>query len=243
MTDLGNPVFAPVLRGISSRLESAGFIDLITETQDDHERLRIAIDQLLRRRVDALIVAAARVGDADVVEAARREGTPVVLAVRSLIGSGIPTVAADDVMGGYLAALHLADLGHRAVAEIPGPQDVQPFIDRAIGFERGAAERGLEVQRPAEYASDPNPDAGAHLAGLVLDLGTEVPTAIFAHNDSMAVGAIATLRAHGVRCPQRRLGAGIQRRAVHRARRPALCPRSAFPGSRSATPQRRSRSP
>ncbi len=76
MTDLGNPVFAPVLRGISSRLESAGFIDLITETQDDHERFRIAIDQLLRRRVDALIVGAARVGDADVVEAARREGTP-----------------------------------------------------------------------------------------------------------------------------------------------------------------------
>jgi LacI family transcriptional regulator len=202
MTDLGNPVFAPVLRGISSRLEGAGFIDLITETQDDHERLRIAIDQLLRRRVDALIVAAARVGDADVVEAARREGTPVVLAVRSLIGSGIPTVAADDVMGGYLAALHLADLGHRAVAELQGPQDVQPFIDRAIGFERGAAERGLEVQRPAECAGDPNPDAGAHLAGLVLDLGTEAPTAIFAHNDSMAVGAIATLRAHGLRCPQ-----------------------------------------
>ena len=57
MTDLGNPVFAPVLRGISSRLERAGFIDLITETQDDHERLRVAIDQLLKRRVDALIVA------------------------------------------------------------------------------------------------------------------------------------------------------------------------------------------
>ena len=127
---------------------------------------------------------------------------PVVLAVRALIGSGIPTVAADDVMGGYLAALHLADLGHRAVAEIQGPQEVQPFIDRAIGFARGAAERGLVVQRPAEYARDPNPDAGAHLTELVLGLDRDVPTAIFAHNDSMAIGVIAKLRAHGLRCPQ-----------------------------------------
>ena len=201
ITDLGNPVFAPVLRGISSRLERAGFIALITETRDDHERLCVAIEKLLERRVDALIVGAARRGDAEVIDAARREGTPIVLAVRSLVGSGIPTVAADDVMGGYLAALHLASLGHRVVAEIAGPQEVQPFIDRSTGFARGASETGLVVVRPDAQASDPNPDAGAHLTELVLGLREETPTAIFAHNDSMAVGALATLRAHGLRCP------------------------------------------
>ncbi len=202
MTDLGNPVFAPVLRGISSRLERAGFIALITETQDDHERLCVAIEKLLERRVDALIIAAARRGDAEVISAAGRDGTPIALAVRSLVGSGIPTVAADDVMGGYLAARHLASLGHRVVAEIAGPQEVQPFIDRSSGFARGASESGLVVVRLDAPASDPSPDAGALLTEGVLGLRDETPTAIFAHNDSMAVGVIATLRAHGIHCPR-----------------------------------------
>lgn len=201
MTDLGNPVFAPVLRGISSRLERAGFIALITETQDDHERLCVAIEKLLERRVDALIIGAARRGDAEIIDAARREGTPVVLAVRSLVGSGIPAVAADDVTGGYLAARHLADLGHRVVAEIAGPQEVQPFIDRSIGFARGASEAGLTVLRLDAQAAVPSPEAGAQLTELVLALQEEPPTAIFAHNDSMAVGAIGVLRKHGVHCP------------------------------------------
>jgi LacI family transcriptional regulator len=202
ITDLGNPIFAPVLRGISSRLESAGFIALITETQDDHGRLSVAVEKLLERRVDALIVAAARRGDGPIIDAARREGMPIVLAVRALVGSGIPTVASDDLMGGHLAARHLAGLGHRVVAEIAGPQDVQPFIDRSIGFAQGAAEAGLEVLRPAtDQATDPGPDAGARLTELVLASGQGVPTAFFAHNDSMAIGAVARLRAHGLRCP------------------------------------------
>jgi DNA-binding LacI/PurR family transcriptional regulator len=50
-------------------------------------------------------------------------------------------------------------------------------------------------------AADPNPEAGARLTELVLGLAGESPTAIFAHNDSMAVGAIAVLRGHGLRCP------------------------------------------
>jgi LacI family transcriptional regulator len=128
MTDLGNPVFAPVLRGISSRLESAGFIDLITETQDDHERFRIAIDQLLRRRVDALIVGAGAVGDAEVVEAA---GARHPCRARRPIpdrGSGIPDRRGGRRHGRLPGRAPPRDLGHRAVAEIQGPlQDVQPF--------------------------------------------------------------------------------------------------------------------
>jgi LacI family transcriptional regulator len=202
MTDLGNPVFAPVLRGIATRLEREGFIALITETQDDHERLRVAVRKLLDRRVDALIIAAARRSDAATVRAAEASGIPIVLAVRSLVGSGLPTVTTDDVMGGYLAARHLAGLGHIAVAQIAGPQEVQPFIDRSIGFARGSSEAGFHVLRLDTEAPDPSPEAGARLTDLILDRKSAIPTAIFAHNDAMATGALGALRARGLECPQ-----------------------------------------
>src|SRR5205085_1190524 len=146
-------------------------------------------------------VGAARRSDAEIIGAATWEGVPVVLAVRSLVGSGIPAVTTDDVTGGYLAAIHLAELGHRTVAEIAGPHEVQPFIDRSVGFARGAAERGLAVVRIDAEAPDPNPAAGAHLTEMVLSQSGEAPTAIFAHNDSMAIGALTVLRARGLDCP------------------------------------------
>src|SRR5438445_10918548 len=54
--DLGNPFIAPILRGIANRLESAGLMPLIGETQDDSERLERILGHLVSRRVDAIIL-------------------------------------------------------------------------------------------------------------------------------------------------------------------------------------------
>ena len=56
VADLGNPSIAPVLRGIASRLEPAGFMPLFAETQDDSSRLERILNHLLSRRVDAIIL-------------------------------------------------------------------------------------------------------------------------------------------------------------------------------------------
>jgi LacI family transcriptional regulator len=201
VTDLGNPVFAPVLRGIARRLEASGFIALITETQDDRERLRVAVDKLRERRVDALIVGATRKGDAEILGSVVDDGIPVVLAVRSLIGSGISAVTADDFAGGEIAATYLAELGHVHVAEIAGPHEVRSFLDRSTGFRRAAEERGLSVVRLNAEPDDPSPDTGARLTEGILDRDDEPPTAIFAHNDSMAIGVLRALRGRGISCP------------------------------------------
>src|ERR1700716_927956 len=58
VADPGNPFIAPVLRGIANRLEAAGFMSLISETQDDSARLERILNHLLSRRVDAIILTA-----------------------------------------------------------------------------------------------------------------------------------------------------------------------------------------
>ena len=198
VADLGNPYTAPVLRGLQSRLEGADYMALMTETRDDSQVLERAVGHLLARQVDALVMLAVRSGDRDRV-AGWASRVPVVLAVRGLPGSGVPAVTHDDLGGARLAATHLAELGHRRVVQLPGPQDMQPFKDRYDGFAEAADELGLEA-RAAPPASRPVFDEGRRLMGQALE-GQGRATAVFAHNDAMAMGAVRALRDAGLSCP------------------------------------------
>jgi LacI family transcriptional regulator len=201
VADLGNPFIAPVLRGIANRLEQAGFMSLISDTQDDSARLERILNHLLSRRVDAIILTAARLGDGAVLRRISRQGTPVVLAVRNVPGIRLPACTDDDLLGGTLAARHLLALGHRRVAQLRGPSDVYSFVERASGFSKTVAAAGaVEVEVPST-ALTPTLDEGERLMRLLLDRRRVMPSAIFAHNDLMALGALAVMRERGLNCP------------------------------------------
>jgi LacI family transcriptional regulator len=198
VADLENPYTALVLRGLQSRLEGADYMALMTESRDDSKVLERAVGHLLARQVDGLVMLAVRSGDLDrVLGWASR--VPVVLAVRGLPGSGVAAVTHDDLGGARLAAEHLAELGHRRVVQLPGPPDMQPFRDRYDGFAEAAAELGLEAAA-VPPASRPTFDEGRRLMGLALQ-GRDRATAVFAHNDAMAMGAVRALRQAGLGCP------------------------------------------
>src|SRR2546428_10482372 len=140
--DLGNPNTAPLLRGISNRLEAAGLMPLIVETQNDPARLERIVSHLLSRRVDAFILTAARLGDGPKLRRIHRHGIPVVLAVQSVPGIRLPAFTNDDILGGSLAAQHLLALGHRRVAQLRGPADIYSCLQRAQGFSQTIAAAG-----------------------------------------------------------------------------------------------------
>ncbi|HKQ00312.1 MAG TPA: LacI family DNA-binding transcriptional regulator [Actinomycetes bacterium] len=198
VADLGNPYTAPILRGLQSRLEGADYMALMTESLDDSHVLQRAVGHLLARQVDGLLLLAVRAGDLDrVLGWASR--VPVVLAVRSLPGSGVPAVTHDDLGGARLAARYLADLGHRRVVELPGPPDIQPFKDRSDAFAEAAAELGLEALA-LPPAGRPVFEEGRRMMRQAL-AGGDPATAVFAHNDAMAMGAVRALREAGLQCP------------------------------------------
>ncbi len=201
VADLANPFIAPVIHGIAKALTTEQMLPLIFETQDDPEQLKWGVDRLLSRRVDAIIVAGARFGDRQVLEAATRF-TPVVIAVRGLPGSPLPHVLHDDRAGGAMAARHLIDLGHTRIAELRGPMDVGNFVARHEGFRDSCKDAGVELVELADYGSRPIREDGERLAIELLDLyGGSLPTAVFAHNDLMALGALGVFREHGLDCP------------------------------------------
>ena len=200
VADISNPFIGPVIRGIANALGGRGLLPIVTETRDSSDEFTQVSDKMLAQRVDGIITTAARYSDRRLLKRVAAE-VPTVLAVRDLPGSGIPAISHDDVAGGRLAAEHLLSLGHSGLAQLIGPQDIWSFEGRAQGFRDAATQVGascVEIEVPFRL---PTAEAGRALMGELLDREEDLPTAVFAHNDSIAIGALGVLRERGIRCP------------------------------------------
>lgn len=199
--DLGNTWVTPILHGVASRVAVEGIVPIIAETNDDSRVLAELIDHMVARGVDAMIVLAARRQDTQVIESAAQI-VPVVVAARTLLDVSVPVVTHDDRRGGELVAEHFADLGHERVAQLLGPSEVMNFLLRSEGFSGVAKRRRLRQFAIRDEAVLPTFDEGSRLMSRLLDTASELPTAVFAHNDAMAIGAIAASRGRGLRIPE-----------------------------------------
>jgi LacI family transcriptional regulator len=200
--DLGNPIYAQLVRGVNDALEGRGYASLVSETTDDSGRLDRTFSLFSRRRADAVITASARTSQATELRRIIRTGLPLVMAIRWIRGVPAPIVANDDRRGGTLAAEHLIELGHTRVAQLHGPSDIETFVQRGLGFRDTAMTAGLDPPASLGPADDPTVAEGDRLMSELLASDGPRPTAVFAHNDLMAIGAIAALRRAGLACPE-----------------------------------------
>lgn len=200
--DLGNPLYAPFVRGVTHALDDEGYVPLVADTQDDHERFRRMLRHLWNRRVDAIITTAARLQDREAACEIADAGVPVIVAVRTLPDSGLPTVEHDDVGGGRMAAEHLIGLGHRRLVQLRGPVDVTPFLHRTRGFTAAVTDAGVEEVTFDVAATHPTVDEGRRVTeALLATTDGDLPTGVFAQNDLLALGALEALRHAGLWCP------------------------------------------
>jgi LacI family transcriptional regulator len=201
VADIANPFIAVVIRAIANGLDGQGYLPFIVETNDESERLGPVVDTLVGRRVDAIITTAARLGDLEVLRSFADRSIPIVLAVRTIPGAGLPSVGSDDLGGGRMVAEHLIRLGHRHVMELRGPDDVQTFRDRHEGFTASLRRSGVKPVDRDAWANSPTLAEGRRLMAALLDEVEPLPTALFAHNDAMAVGAQEAMEERGLTCP------------------------------------------
>ena len=124
-------------------------------------------------------------------------GIPFVQ-IGARLGANIPSVIYDQAHGARLATQHLIDLGHQSIAEISGPRLNYDGHDRHEGWVKTLEDNQLSPDISIE--GDFNIEGGYRAMNTLLDRGAKF-TAVFAGNDSMALGAHTALREHGLRVP------------------------------------------
>jgi LacI family transcriptional regulator len=198
--DITNPLFPPILRGIEDRLDDAGYTSLIVNTDNDGERERSHLEAMLARQVDGFISATARLDLKSLAEVAAG-GAPLVLVNRSLEDGSLPAVMVNDRKGIRLAVEHVAELGHRRIAHVAGPQNLSTGHRRHLGFLEAMRSLGLDSGlQHVGFSRVFAEEEGSRLCAELLDTHPDT-TAIVAANDLLAIGCYDALEERGLRCP------------------------------------------
>jgi LacI family transcriptional regulator len=197
LPDIANPVFAPILGGITETLSTEGYAPIVADAGNAPSQQISFVETLLSQRVDGLILATVSQDD-ELVGFCIRRGLPVILVNRSEARDRVSSVVSDDDLGMRLAVDHLVGLGHRRIAHVAGPLSTSTGTLRRDGFERAMSTHGLRgiVRESTGYTRE----AGARAAAVLLDAGSRVK-AIVAANDLLALGVLDVLKERGLRCP------------------------------------------
>lgn len=195
--DLTNPIFPPMIRGIENFLSPRGYTALLANT-DSREPLEMsAVDSLTERQVDGFIIATG-VEDHPIIPSLYERKIPAVMVNRGAGTVPYPLVTGNNAEGIRVAVEHLRSLGHREIVHLAGPGNYSTSRVRAESFVSACADagiRGVVVDVPSLTAEDGERAVDDLLARR------RTFTAIQASNDLLALGALRSLRAHGLRCP------------------------------------------
>ena len=199
LPDNTNPYFAEVVRAIEDTSFSHGYSVILCNSDNDLDKEHLYTNVLIEKQVDGIIFVAAGLSEENIRNLQKR-GVPSVLVDRQVPGVEIDSVFADNQAGGILATNHLLSLGHTDIACISGPHGVRSSSERIAGYRHALETAGLH----------PNPDwifegdfrfQGGHSAARVFFEGHQKPTAIFACNDLMAIGALHYAHENQLRIP------------------------------------------
>ena len=194
LPDLHGEFFSEVIRGIDLEARKSGYHVLLSGSHADREEMR-AVVQAVRGLVDGLIVMSPDL-DADALIDEVPRGLPVVLLNAKTAAR--PSITIDNASGARDVVDHLASLGHERIAFIAGPEQNADAEQRRRGFRAGVRAHRIEA---VEIAGNFTEDSG-HDAGLEILTLRPRPTAVFAANDSMALGALSAFREAGLGVPE-----------------------------------------
>ncbi|NWG16492.1 MAG: LacI family DNA-binding transcriptional regulator [Chloroflexi bacterium] len=198
LTDITNPFFTTLARGIEDAASEQGFSVIFCNTDESKDEEAEYLSVVAQKQVDGVLLVPAS-SSAESVAFLRERGIPCVVLDRRVPDSAVDTVRGDSEAGAHQLTRHLLELGHRRIALLNGPAAVSTAADRLAGYRRALDEAGLGSAARV-YEGAYTMESGYRMA-LQLLADVPRPTALFAANNFIAIGALRALREAGLRVP------------------------------------------
>lgn len=199
ISDIGNPFFTSLVRGVEDAAQAAGYSVVLCNSDEDLKKEADYASVAVSEQMAGVIISPSseRSSDVDSLLEAR---IPVVTIDRSIRGVKIDSVRVDNAQGAAEATAHLLAGGYRRVACITGPRRATTASQRLKGYEHAHREAHLAVDPQLVRHADFRQQGGYDAMSALLSLPVR-PDAVFVANNLMTVGALACLTDHGIGIP------------------------------------------
>ncbi len=198
VTTIADPFIVKVVEGVESVAQAAKYSVFLTTSHNNPDQEIAVVETLHRRRVDAIIITASRVGSLYKPQLDKIQ-VPIVLINNQEEGEYLHSVAADDVQGAQLAIEHLISLGHKRIGYLGVNNRPRSDKRRMVGYQAALEQAGIEFD-PALTFHPESDYTNRGQKGLTYFLKAQA-TAIFCFNDLTAMGLLRACREQGVVVP------------------------------------------
>ena len=199
LSDITNPFWTTVARGVEDVASRQGFNVIFCNTDENHAKQEQYLALLLQRRVDGILLVPAR-STPDAVLQVQSQNVPIVVLDRRVPGVEVDVVRGTSTKGAQTLVEHLLALGHRRIAAFSGPADISSSEERIQGYRQALLAAGVIIEPELIFQDQFSIAGGMAMAERFLELAVQ-PSAIFAGNNFVALGALQRLTTAGYTVP------------------------------------------
>ncbi|CDQ19347.1 LacI family DNA-binding transcriptional regulator [Halobacillus karajensis] len=198
--DISNPFFAESAKIIIGKAQEKGYDVIISNTDHDDENLENAIQTLISKRVDGIIISSISRSSMR-IKKLHENGFPIVLYNSRVEGDSSNSVVLDNYRGAVLAVDHLVDLGHQDIAFIAGPTKYLTTYERYLGYREALEKHGLDLNKAHVYDGEYDYRKVYDFSYNLLS-SPDRPTSFFATSDQMALAVMDAAASRKISIPQ-----------------------------------------
>ncbi len=196
-------VFSSIIRGIEDLANSLNYRIIISQSYDEYEKEVQNVEALLNAQVDGIVASFGKTTEnfehfIKVIE----KGIPLVLFDRTADVLDVSHVILDDYLGAYQAVDHLIKNGCRRIVHFTNTQRINIYTERKRGYEDALRANGLEVDPELIVYGSMQLEDGKRLTDELIEKGLDFD-AIFSSADYAVMGALQSLKSHGIPVPSK----------------------------------------
>ena len=199
LTDITNPFFTTLARGVEDKASEAGYTIIFCNTDESEAKELTYVNILLQKQVDGFLLVPAQ-SQPHVIEQIQQRGVPLVVLDRRVPGARVDVVRCDSEDGAFQLTRYLISLGHRRIAILSGPQGISTADDRVAGYCRALESCGLHVAGDSILRGELTPESGYQMARQMMGY-LHRPTGLVAANNFITIGAMRALQEAQLQVP------------------------------------------